>query len=314
MYVDSHVWVREGETAVVSGTNGQYYIKNDKFIVELYDENDEIFSEAIKQSGNPVVKTYQTDAILYEKEEPGTIGDEGELVEVARHHIRVNDPLSYDGFSLYQIDYKLNELDTMSFTLENKITGERIGRMDVNLLEPKPEYDLGNGYRVEIMDYFADYYLDDKNEPSTLSKVPNNPVFIFKMFTPETPEGEVSFVGIRQNLEPLGENDYKMTFIDVETKNVTALTVRKDHTLWFLLVGGFIFMIGLVQGSYWAHRRIWLQRINGELWIAGHTNKNYFTLRKEIDYVLDGSGIAPPIDQVEEEEKDKQDQLGETKE
>lgn len=303
MYVDSHVWIREGDKEVIPYTDGKYYVENEKFIVELYDENDEVFGDALKRSGEPVVKTYQTDAILYERIDDGPVGEEGELVEIDRYSIKVNDPLKFEGFSLYQVSYKLNELNVMSFTLENKDTGEKFGRIDIDLFEPESTYDLGNGYEVELMQYFPDYYLDDKKEPSTKSKVPDNPVFIFKMITPDTPEGEVSFVGIRQNLEPLGDNQYKMTFIDINTKHVTALTVRKDHTLGFLIAGGIIFMIGLIQGSYWAHRRVWLQRIDGEVWVAGHTNKNYLALRKDIDFALDGTEILSPIDQEEEKEK-----------
>ncbi|WP_431308916.1 cytochrome c biogenesis protein ResB [Halalkalibacter flavus] len=41
-------------------------------------------------------------------------------------------------------------------------------------------------------------------------------------------------------------------------------------------MGGFIFMIGLVQGSYWTHRRIWIQEENGKVMMAGHTNKNWY--------------------------------------
>src|SRR5699024_7372447 len=138
-------------------------------------------------------------------------------------------------------DYKLNELYEMSFTIENKQTEETFGRLTINLYDPEGAYELGDGYRVEVMEYFPDFYLKDDKEPATKSRVPDNPVFIFNMITPETPEGEVSFVGIQQNLEPFGENKYKMTFVDVETKHVTALTVRKDHTLGFLIGGGIIF-------------------------------------------------------------------------
>lgn len=313
MYVDDYMWIPEGEVVVVPETNGQYHVGNEEFVVELYDETDEKFSAAIERSGGSVVKAYETKAVLYEKENTGAVGSEGDLVEIDRHDIRVNDPLKFDGLSLYQMDYKLDELSVMSFTVENKQTGERTGRLDIDLLAPEPVYDLGNGYRVEIMDYFADYYLDDKKEPATRSKVPNNPVFIFNMFTPETPDGEVSFVGIQQNLEPLGENEYKMTFIDVETKDITGLTVRKDRTLGFLIAGGIIFMIGLIQGSYWAHRRVWLQRINDEIWVAGHTNKNYLALRKDIDFALTDSGISSPVDQVEEKEKEEEQEKQETK-
>ncbi len=306
MYVDEQVWVREGEIAVVPGTNGKYHIENEKFTIELYDESDEKYAEALQRAEQPIVKTYETKAVLYERVDSRAVGDDIELKEVARHNIRVNDPLTYDGYSLYQVNYRLNELREMSFTLENKQTGERIGRIDIDLYNPESVYDLGDGYRVEIREYFPDYYLDEKNEPSTQSKIPNNPAFIFYMYTPETPEGEVSFVGIQQNLEPLGENKYKMTFLDAKVNHVTGLTVRKDRTLGFLIVGAIIFMIGLIQGSYWAHRRIWLQRINGEVWVAAHTNKNYLSLRQEIEYVLQDSGISPPIDQLEEEKKNEQ--------
>ncbi|MED1601431.1 cytochrome c biogenesis protein ResB [Alkalihalophilus marmarensis] len=302
MYIDEHVWIREGDQVVVPGTDGQYYIENEQFLLEFYDEDDETFGEAIQRGGGAVVSNFQTDAILYERQDADTVGDLGELVPVAEHEIRVNFPMSHNGFNFYQLDYKLNELKTMSFTVENKETGETQGRMDIDLYNPQSSYDLGDGYEVKIRDYFPDYFLNNDNVPSTRSKIPDNPVFIFEMITPETPEGEVSFVGIRQNLEPLGENQYKMTFLDVETNNVTALGVRKDRTLPLLIAGGVIFMIGLIQGSYWAHRRIWIQRINGEVWIAGHTNKNWLTLRRDIDEAIKETNLTSPKDQVEEKE------------
>lgn len=304
MYVDEHMWIREGETTVVPSTGGQYHIGNEEFLVELYDEDDEVFGEAMQRAGGPIVKTYQTDAVLYERENTGAVGSEGELIEVDRKKIRVNDPMKFDSYALYQVDYKLHELNKMSFTLENKETGETFGRIDIDLFNPEAVYDLGEGYRIEIREYFPDFVMSSSNVPSTRSQIPDNPVFIFDMYTPETPEGEVSFVGIQTNLEPMGENDYKMTFVDVETKHVSALIVRKDYTLPFLIIGGIIFMIGLVQGSYWAHRRIWFQRIDGKVWIAGHTNKNYLALRKDIDHVIEETSISSPIDQVEEEEKE----------
>ena len=96
------------------------------------------------------------------------------------------------------------------------------------------------------------------------------------MVTPEKPQGEKSFVAIRQTLET-EENQYKVNFLSAETRHISGLTVRKDKTLYILLVGGIIFMIGVAQGSYWNHRRIWIQKGEGnELVVAGHTNKNWF--------------------------------------
>ena len=38
MYVDKVIWLREGETKVIPETNGEYYLKNNQFILEIYDK------------------------------------------------------------------------------------------------------------------------------------------------------------------------------------------------------------------------------------------------------------------------------------
>ncbi len=77
------------------------------------------------------------------------------------------------------------------------------------------------------------------------------------------------------------QNDYKVKFVSAETRDISGLTIRKDKTLYVLLLGGIIFMIGVAQGAYWNHRRIWIQKGTGnELLIAGHTNKNWFKLKQ----------------------------------
>ena len=53
MYVDNVLWLREGETKVIPETNGEYYLKNNQFILEVYDKekDDEVFDEAIDRAG-----------------------------------------------------------------------------------------------------------------------------------------------------------------------------------------------------------------------------------------------------------------------
>lgn len=300
MYVDEILWIREGETKAIPGTENQYYLTNNKFILEVYDsETDkEVFREAIDQAGM-VAKNFQTNATLYKKEGETIAGETPELQKVKDDEIRVNQPLKFENFALYQVDYKLNEMNKMSFVLENKETKEQFGNITIDLFNPEMKYDLGNGYSVEVVSYFPDFEFNENEEPATKSRIPNNPAFVFKMFTPDKPEGEVSFTAIQQSIEPLGVNEYKMAFNGLETKNVTALTVRKDLTLWIIGLGGIIFMIGVVQGAYWNHRRIWLRQINGQVIVAGHTNKNWFGLKREIQAVLKDTGINEPEDQVD---------------
>ncbi|WP_026700180.1 cytochrome c biogenesis protein ResB [Salibacterium aidingense] len=297
MYVDELVWVREGETEAIPGTDREYYIENEEFFVELYDENDETFAPALQRAGGPQVQTYQTNAVLYQSEGTGTVGTEPELTEVKSDEIQVNHPLRFDNFALYQMDYKLNELNVMSLSMNDRASGEKIGTIDIDLFDPQGEYDLGNGYRVVIDSYFPNFEFNEDGEPSTVSDIPDNPAFIFQMFSPEHPEeGEYSFVGIQRNEDVFGENDYEMSFEGVETKDVTALTVRKDLTLPFLIAGGSIFMIGLIQGSYWSHRRIWLRRFGGEIWTAGHTNKHWASLKKDFVALSRETGLEVPED------------------
>ena len=300
MYVDNMLWLREGESKVIPETNGEYYLKNNQFILEVYDKekDDEVFDEAIDQVGM-VAKNFQSNVTLYKKQGETIPGERPELEKVKDDQIRVNQPLKFEDFAIYQVEYKLDELNKMNFALTNKETNDEYGNLTIDLFNPEKRYELSEGYSVEVLSYFPDFEFDEEGEPSTKSKIPNNPAFIFKMFTPDKPEGEVSFVAIRQTIEPNGDNQYKMSFKSVETKNVSGLTVRKDLTLWVIALGGAIFMIGVIQGAYWNHRRIWIRRMNGEIWVAGHTNKNWYGLKREISVILEGTEINEPRDQLD---------------
>ncbi|WP_066294114.1 cytochrome c biogenesis protein ResB [Bacillus sp. FJAT-29937] len=302
MYVDKILWLREGETKVIPETNGEYHLKNDRFILEVYDKDkdNEVFSDALERTGM-VAKNFQSNVTLYKRKGEAIAGEKPELEKVKDYEIRVNEPLKFENFALYQVEYKLDELNKMTFALANKQTNVEYGNLTVDLFDPQDKYDLGNGYSVEVMSYFPDFEFDKSGEPITKSRIPNNPAFVFNMVTPNKPEGEVSFVAIRQTIEPFGDNEYKVAFKGVETKNVTALTVRKDLTLWIIALGGLIFMIGVAQGSYWTHRRIWIRRVDDEVWVAGHTNKNWHGLKREIGAVLEDTGIKEPEDQTQTE-------------
>lgn len=300
MYVDKALWIREGETKVIPETNGEFFLKNNQFIKQNYDKNkdNQAFGAAIERAGM-VPKNYQSNVTLYKVSKGMITGEKPDLKKIKDDKIRVNQPLTYDGFSIYQVDYKENELNSMSFSLINKQTGRTFGDITVNLIDPKPIYDLGNGYSVEVLSYFPDFELDKSGVPTTKSRIPNNPAFVFRMRAPDEPKGETSFVAIRTNIEPAGNNEYKMIFKGMTTKNVSGLIVRKDQTIWVIILGGIIFMIGVIQGAYWNHRRIWIMRKDGETWIAAHTNKNWFGLKREMESILEGTNLAVPEDQLQ---------------
>jgi len=299
-YVDETLWLREGETRSLPGAPG-YYLKNNEFIIETYSkEEDAEFGQAIDRVGT-IVKNYQSDVTLYKEAEDRIPGQSEQLEFVKDYSIIVNKPLKFDGFNVFQMDYSLDELKSMTFQLTDKASDTSLGEFTVDLINPEKIYQLAEGTYVELKDFYPDYDGIEDGKPNSKSPIPNNPAFIFEMVTPEKPEGEMSFVGIRQTLET-EMNDYKATFVSAETRDTTGLVVRKDKTLYILLVGGIIFMIGVAQGSYWNHRRIWIQRGEGsELFLAGHTNKNWFGLKKDLDKVKDFANLPLYEDRQEAE-------------
>ena len=91
----------------------------------------------------------------------------------------------------------------MTFALTNKKTKKTYGNLRSICFILKLNYKLSNGYSVEMLSYFPDFEFDEEGKPSTKSPIPNNPAFIFKMNTPDKPEGEVSFVAIQQTLSQM---------------------------------------------------------------------------------------------------------------
>ncbi|SDQ53392.1 cytochrome c biogenesis protein ResB [Virgibacillus salinus] len=303
MYLDDYVWVREGEQTVIPGTKGEYYIKNKDFILETYDENDERFQKAIKKEGM-VPKNFQTNVIVYKESGETIPGEDPELEKVAEDDIRMNHPLKFDGYTLYQAGYQLNEFTSMTFKVHETDDSEEtsLGNFKIDLTSPKPEYKLDSGFRVVVDQYYPDYYLDD-GEPKSKTDYPRNPAYVFSVHPPDGSEPEMSFVGIGKNVDATGENDYKLGIQDFKMRDVSGITVRRDYTLPLFVVGAFIFMFGVIQGMYWQHRRIWIHPKGEGILMAAHTNKNWFGVKKDIEKIIEDTDIKMVDDQQELDDK-----------
>lgn len=296
-YVDESMWLREGETRVVTGMDG-YFLHNDKFILETYDNTPQ--GEQLKQGVNVVAKNFQSNVTLYKQHEGAVAGQIEDLEKVKSYDIRVNHPLKHDGYAIYQMDYRLNELKTMYFDLVNKKTEQSLGQISIDLTNPEDEYIIDEHTKVQLISYISDFAGFKDGVPQSASPNPNNPAFVFRMITPETPDGETSFVAIQQTLEPNGENIYKMKFANVDTRSMSGLTIRKDKTIPILFIGGIIFMLGVAIGSYWNHRRIWVEQLeDGSIRLAAHTNKNWFSIKKDLDSLTDYAHLPQYTDQAD---------------
>lgn len=182
-------------------------------------------------------------------------------------------------------------------------TETSLGEVQIDLASPEKSYTLDNGIIVEVTQYYPDYELDD-GEPRSVTKFPRNPAFVFTIYPPDSEQGEVSFVGIGQNIDPTNENQYKLGIVDFETRYASGLTVRKDYTLPLFGIGAAIFMIGVIQGMYWQHRRVWINPKDNGLLVAAHTNKNWFGLKKDIEKAIADTNINMVVDQEEKEREE----------
>jgi cytochrome c biogenesis protein len=301
-HMDQYIGFPEGEAKKIPDT--PYYLKNEKFTLEFYDENE--MTPEFRSKDQTVPKLYETQAVLYK-----CISDcddptkEPVLQEVHRQNIIVNKPLEYQGLMAYQFDYKETPmLLSVKPALKNKETGEVYGSFRLSMSRPEKSYQVGP-YTLKLKAYFPEFGLDDKGVPMTKSNEPKAPGFIFSITGPGLPPDgepyiyfprEIDKAAFRQD-EINGAIGKKLelsvgSMQDVEISAYTSyLNIRVDRAMPFVWVGAAISMIGLVMGFYWNHRRIWLRIDERTLALGAHTNKNWFGMRKEVAHILGKTGI-----------------------
>ncbi len=305
IYFEDYLWVREGETALIPSTNEQYYIENEQFIYEVYDRHDERFQEALKNEEFDVPSNFQTNAIIYKVKEEVITGQEPELEEITRGEIRLNEPLSFDGITLYQQGTQLqSEYKTIDIVIRDE-NGQSIGNFVFDTDEDLRQYDIGSGYSVEILEYYPQFSVTEQG-PSSSSKYPRNPALIFSLHSPDGDEERYFY--LLEEVLPLAEDsNYDVEVASADLITASGLLVKRDRSLWLFGVGATIFMIGVVQGLYWHHRRIWIHPKEDKLLIAAHTNKNWFGLKKDIEQSIENTSITMVNDQQELDAQSKED-------
>lgn len=179
MYVDEIVHIPEGETEELPTTEGQYYVKNEAFSLDTYDEEaGEVFNEALS-SNTMLVSNYQTDITFYENNSADIVGSSPDLEAVDEYSIRVNHPYRFGSYELYQSSYDNSQLKSMTFHLEDA-DGNTVGdNFTVNLGDPESSYDIAEGVSVNMRAYSPDFLeIDDNGTLVSATPVPRNPAFV----------------------------------------------------------------------------------------------------------------------------------------
>lgn len=309
LYVDEFVGVAEGETKSIPGTDNTYYIKNNKFIFELYDKESisNVNGKSADSQMNKIAKNYESQVTIYEnKADKSIVGAEPKLEEIKSDSIKVNHPVKFSNFALYQNSFDQSQLKSMTFKVINNKNQQAIGKtFEVNLDAPDKEYKISKDITVSLKNYVPDFKgIAENGTLLTNSPIPNNPAFVFGV-NASGKDPEYSLLKIRASQDITKNNQYALKFVSATNKTTTYLTVKKDLTLPILFVGFSIFLIGLAVGSYVNHRRIWINTADG-FKLAAHTNKNYFGLSKELNSILSENKLPKVIDKYADMEEENE--------
>ncbi|RXK19301.1 cytochrome c biogenesis protein ResB [Macrococcus sp. DPC7161] len=308
LYVDEFVGVAEGETKAIPGTKNEYYIKNNQFIFEQYnqDSKSNINSKSADASMNKIAKNYESKVTIYKNTaDTSIVGSKPKLTKLKDDSIRVNHPAKFAQFGLYQNSFDQSTLKTMTFKVIDNESQKQIGKtLTVNLDNPTKHYKISNDINVNLRNYAPDFDSVAANGTlNTKSPIPNNPAFVFEVVDPN--HKEYSLLKIRSHQDISKNNQYSIKFVNATNKTTTYLTVKKDLTLPILFAGFTIFLLGLAVGSYINHRRIWINTNDG-LMVAAHTNKNYFGLKQEMNTMFESIGLPNVRDKYETEEENNE--------
>ncbi|WP_414054985.1 cytochrome c biogenesis protein ResB [Macrococcus equi] len=309
LYVDEFVGVTEGETKSIPGTDNTYFVKNNKFIFEQYDKESisNVNGKSADAGMNKIAKNYESKVTIFEnKMDHKIVGAEPKLEKLKDDSVRVNHPVTFDHFALYQNSFDQSQLKSMIFKVIDNKTGEQIGKtFEVELENPDKQYSISDALKVSLKNYAPDFNGVAKNGTLlTQSPVPNNPAFVFGV-EHQNNSPEYSLLKIRSSQDITKNNKYDVKFVSATNKTTTYLTVKKDLTLPVLFVGFSIFLLGLAVGSYINHRRIWIDTQNG-FKLAAHTNKNYFGLSREINSVLSENHLPKLNDKYADTEEENE--------
>lgn len=246
--------VAEGETASVVSIPGTprtislpFEVRCDEFEVSFY------------ETGAPM--EYRSDLSILK---------DGNVV--LQQPIYVNDPLTYDGVTLYQASY-----GSMLVSGEVEFTDRETGQTTrLSMLHRVPVALPGTPYQVAIMDY--------KEKLGELG-----PALAIALF--------------QEGHDPIGSwilarmpgfhgnrlRGYQVKVIDFQQAQYTGLQVKKDPGVW-VVWGGFVLLtlsVGIT--FYTSHRKIWVWVADGnprrKIQIAAKTNKNSLAFDREFDHL-----------------------------
>lgn len=265
--VTQDLWVADGQTVAIPGTH--LAIRNEKFTLETY------------PSGMP--KEYRTDAVLL---------DSGR--EVRRAAIRVNHPLRYQGWEIYQASWR-EEPGVALFRLVDRSSGGTLGEVEIDLKDPAPEYDLQGPYRVVVREYYPDFGIDPRTQqPANRSREIVNPVFLLSFTDERGAEVGRQAVAVLtapgQEVPLFASGPVYLEQTGLRLRRYTGLKAHRDRSVPFMFGALTIVMAGMGMTFFLFHRQLWAVDTGTRIVLGGWTYKNRLGLQHEVERIARDMG------------------------
>lgn len=197
-------------------------------------------------SGKPAVLPFQVALdqfvlLRYPSGEPKEYRSDVRLLkdgaEVSRGSIRVNHPLTYDGISLFQSDYKLLGVKSVSMSLQST-QGEKT---DLVLIPRQTTHLESSGHKVRLVAL----------DPGSSIRGPWVEVGLEK--EGEDPKNIRVF---KKDAQPARVGDYELRFVDYQPLYMTGLQIGHDPGVPLVWVGCIMLMTGFILSIFTNHRRV----------------------------------------------------------
>lgn len=267
--ITQDMWVPDGQTVTIPGT--RLAIRSEGFILEEY------------ESGLP--KLYRTAAVLLANGR-----------EVRRHDIRVNHPLKYEQWEIYQASYNA-EPGIATFDAKLADNDQKLSAVGIDLKDPAPAYDLGGGYRARVEEYYPDFDVDPQTgQPYNKSRQILHPVF---RLTIQDAGGQVVgaqalAVGVRpgewKQMPLIGQGPVYLEQTGVKMRWYSGLKAHKDLTVPYMFTGLGIVLLGMWITFFIFHRQVWARVTPEGVILGARTNKNRYGLTQEMRKLMGGLG------------------------
>jgi cytochrome c biogenesis protein len=187
--------------------------------------------------------------------------------------IRVNEPLTYKGISLYQSSYGVASVEKAILNGVERSSG----RGFTLSLQPGTRVEIPGTPHSLVLDRFSPdlqgmgpafqgRLLEGERPVENLVILQNHPEFISKM-----------------------PGRYEFRVREIQPKYYSGLQVNKDPGVWVVWAGCFLMMAGFYMTFFMSHRRIWVRIMEkkGEtqVEIVGSSHRNRSEFEKEMDRI-----------------------------